>query len=107
MTDKTNKKTIPAISHPVEDSSVFKKNGDIVSSEFGDEESVLFNARDRRSFLLNSTASRIYGLTDGLRNVRIVCGMIAEHYSADQAQIRKDVKNIYRTFMERGIVAHE
>ena len=106
MINTMKKKSIPAVSHPVEDGSVFKRNGDIVSSEFGDEESVLFNARDRRSFLLNSTAAKIYSLTDGKRNVRIVYDMITEHYSADQAQIKKDVKDIYRTFMEKGIVAH-
>ena len=104
MTDKPKKEPIP--SHPVENGSLFKRNGDIVSSEFGDEESVLFNARDRRSFLLNSTAAKIYSLTDGKRNVRMVCETIAKHYSADQAQIKKDVKQIYRTFMEKGIVAH-
>ena len=107
MTSNIKKEPIPFLAHTVEDCSVFKRNGDIVSSEFGDEESVLFNARDRRSFLLNSTASRIYGLTDGKRNVRIVCDMIADHYSADQGQIKTDVKQIYRTFMERGIVAYE
>ena len=90
----------------MEESSVFKRNADIVSSEFGDEESVLFNAQDRRSFLLNSTASRIYGLTDGTRNVTMVCDMIAELYHADPEQIRKDMKVIYRTFLERGIVIH-
>lgn len=91
----------------IANSSVFKTNEDIVLSQFGDEESVLFNAEDRCSFLLNSTAARIYGLTDGTRNVKIVCKLIAEHYSADPEQIRKDVKRIYGTFLERGIIVHE
>ena len=105
--DKANKKSVLTTPHPVEESSVFRRNGDIISSEFGDEESVLFNTRDRRSFLLNSSAAKIYRLTDGKRNVRIVCDMIAEHYSAGKEQITKDVKQVYLTFMERGIVAHE
>ena len=107
MTSNIKKEPNPFLAHTVEDNSVFKRNGDIVSSEFGDEESVLFNARDRRSCLLNSSASKIYSLTDGTRNVTIVCDMIAELYHADREKILEDVKEIYRTFLERGIVAHE
>ena len=106
MIRNTRKEPISPLSHPVGDSSVFRRNADIVSSEFGGEESVLFNYRDRRSFLLNSTASRIYHLTNGQRSVKIICDVITEHYSAEQEQIKSDVKRIYRTFLERGIVIH-
>jgi len=107
MASHKKKAPIPSFTHQVEERSVFQRNGDVVSSEFGDAESVLFNVRDRRSFLLNSTASRIYGLTDGTRNVTMVCNIIAGLYHGDQGKIREDVKEIYRTFLERGIVCHE
>jgi hypothetical protein len=107
VTDAGRNETARSRACPVGEDTIFKRNGDMVASHFGNEESVLFNAADRRTFLLNSTAARIYRLTDGRRNVRIVCSLIADHYPVDPERIDRDVKHIYRTFVEKGIVVHE
>jgi hypothetical protein len=85
--------------------SVFEKNGGI-SAEFDGGETVLFNTKDRRSYLLNRSASEIYRLTNGKKSVGNITDMVKSNYGIDKEIIEKDIKEIYKVFLERGIVSH-
>ncbi len=85
--------------------SIFKKNGGI-SAEFEGGETVLFNTDDRRSYLLNRSASEVYKLTDGKRSTGKITEIIERNYRIDTNVIEKDIKEIYKDFLKRGIVSH-
>lgn len=85
--------------------STFQKNGGI-SAEFDGGETVLFKTKDRRSYLLNRSASEVYKLTDGKRSVGKITEIVKNNYCVDKNIIENDIKEIYKVFLERGIVSH-
>ena len=85
--------------------SVFQKNGGI-PAEFDGGQTVLFNTRDRRSYLLNRSASEVYRLTDGKRDVGKITEIVESNYGIEKEIIEKDIIEIYKVFLERGIVSH-
>ena len=90
--------------------SILKRNTKIISAGFEGGECVLFNTEDRRAYLLNHTASEVYELTDGKRNIGEVAGIIADLYPVEDRPgdggLLKDLKRIYRNFLRKGIIQY-
>ncbi len=81
----------------------------IVRCECEGDEMVLFGLDDRRAHLLNHTAARVLGLTDGRRSVGDIAARIASDFGEKKGVVGRDVKRICRDLYLKGVItmAHE
>jgi hypothetical protein len=63
---------------------------------------VVFNVRDRMSYLLNQTAAGMINMLDGKKNIKEVICKIAQFYGKPEELVRNDVKIFFKNLMERG-----
>jgi hypothetical protein len=77
----------------------------IARIEFDDDQTVLFSDRDRRTILVNNTASAVLKLTDGRSRVRDIARQVASDYGILEDDALRDIRRIYRDLLLKGIIA--
>ncbi|MGA1841539.1 MAG: PqqD family protein [bacterium] len=69
-----------------------------------EEGGVVFNIKDRMSYLLNQTAAGIIDLSDGRNNIRDIISKLARYYEKPEESVRDDVRNFFKNLLERDWV---
>lgn len=90
----------------LEATAVMEKNDLVLSASLPDGELVVFNAGDRRSYLLNLTASEVFSRIDGAQNINEIALSIHGQYDSDIDMITRDVKILIEDFFNKRIVSH-
>lgn len=67
-----------------------------------EEGGVVFNVKDRMSYLLNRTAAGMIDLLDGKRNIRDIIYKLAQLYEKPEECVRDDAKIFFKNLLERG-----
>ncbi|MBN2002157.1 MAG: PqqD family protein [Anaerolineae bacterium] len=83
---------------------VLVRNPQIVTRE-SDNELVVVLPDQGRYVVLNATGSRVLLLSDGTHTLEAVAVAIAEEFTADPDQVRRDVLHFAGALVERGILS--
>lgn len=83
---------------------VLVRNPQIVTRE-SDNELVVVIPDQGRYVVLNETGSRVLLLSDGTRTLDAVAAAIAEEFTADLEQVRRDVLHFAGALIERGVLS--
>jgi hypothetical protein len=82
---------------------VFCLNDHILFAIF-EEGGVVFNVKDRMSYLLNQTAAGMINLLDGKKNIKEVIYNLAQFYEKPEELVRDDAENFFKNLIERDWV---
>jgi len=85
------------------ENSVFCLNDHILLAIFEDG-GVVFNLKARMSFLINCTGAGIIRLLDGKKNIGEVIHNFAQVYEKQEAFVKDDAMNFFKSLLERGWV---
>ena len=85
------------------ENSVFCLNDHILLAIFEDG-GVVFNIKDRTSYLINHTGAGIIRLLDGKKNIREVMLNFAQSYEKQEKFVKDDTMNFFKSLLERGWV---
>lgn len=66
-----------------------------------EEGGVIFNVKDRMSYLLNQSAAGMIDLLDGKKNIKEVIYKLAKSYRKPEECMRDDVVNFFKNLLER------
>jgi hypothetical protein len=69
-----------------------------------DDALVLFDARNNQSYMLNTTAARVWALLDGTRSVGLVAHDLAKAYGIREQQALNDVRELLDGMLEASVV---
>ena len=72
-----------------------------------DDEISLYDPRTEQVVVLNKTASDVWRLSDGESDLDEISRLLASAYGVDVDQIRGEVKETIRSFVEHGLLATE
>lgn len=78
----------------------------VVETEIGDEIG-LIDPRTERVTVLNTTASDVWRLSDGEHTFEEIVALLASAYGVDAGQIRGDVEEAFRNFIDQGLLTEE
>lgn len=65
---------------------------------------VIFDVKNRMSYLLNQTAAGIINLLDGKKKIKEVIFKFAQFYEKPEECLRDDVENFFKNLIERDWV---
>ncbi|NQT90750.1 MAG: PqqD family protein [Candidatus Omnitrophica bacterium] len=71
------------------------------------ESKVVFDAAACMPYILNSTASEIWGLLRSARTVRDITGFLRKQYAIGPGIAEKDARRIVRDLKEKGLICYE
>ncbi len=83
--------------------SVFCLRDHVLFAKF-EEGGVIFNVKDRMSYLLNQTAAGIINLLDGKKSIKEVINKFAQLYEKQEEFVREDAENFLKNLIERDWV---
>jgi len=75
----------------------------IASRKVGEEAVVVAPTRGKVN-VLNSVGARIWGLCDGMRNVRSIAAVIGQEFTVDREQAEQDTLAFLQDLETRGVI---
>jgi len=87
----------------MDDSAVPRRSATYRPEDFGDEV-VLYDPAATLVVYLNDTASLIWRLCDGQRNIAYIKSLLQEAYPAASDQIVEELQATLRRFVQNGVV---